>query len=284
MTTDADVLATAPALGPAVLIVDDDPDDVAQFERAMAGHPWRIHSASTGAEGLRRAFESHYDAIVLDYRLGDMTGTEVLLRLREAGNETPVLIQSGFGGDFVVSRALALGAVGFVAKGSASYASEIRAKLTQAVEASRANAIGSGHAANRDSLAEVERALDDLLIRGSGDIVGVGFTSTDGIRISTRFRASHGFAPESVCAMVAIAASSATYLGQGLGLARMQTMTAQFEKGRCHVASIPDYGVLFAVALPSAAAFQQIAEEVEFAARELHAILTNLGRTTASHF
>src|SRR5688572_5256725 len=86
-----------PAPGPAgsVLVVDDNSDDLALFARAVRELAIKVDTASSGAEGLRKALHGGYHLIILDYNLGDMTGTEILLRLKEAGNSVPVLIQSG---------------------------------------------------------------------------------------------------------------------------------------------------------------------------------------------
>lgn len=262
----------------AILIVDDNPDDLTSFQRAIRGRPWKIETAESGHAGLERALRGRYDLIVLDYNLGDMTGTEVLLRLKEAGVGVPVLIQSGFGGDFIVARALTLGAEGFIAKDAADYAGEIRAKVASATARSRAatRAAGGGR---RESVQEVEAVLDDLMERARGRLVAVGFASPDGFRVGTRLRTARSLTAEAICAMVASATSTCHFLGEGLALTGLRLVQADFQGGRLFAAPVPGFGVLFAAVLEATEASGTVKSEVEFAAKELTTILDTMSKS-----
>jgi two-component system NtrC family sensor kinase len=80
--------ASRPASGRRLLVVDDEPAlraAIATFFRSL-GHT--VDVAATGRDGVALASETVYDAMLLDLRLPDMTGDEVLAEL-EAGACAP---------------------------------------------------------------------------------------------------------------------------------------------------------------------------------------------------
>lgn len=256
-----------------VLVVDDNPDDLRVFQRALRNSGWTVETAEKGSSGLERALAERFDVIVLDYNLGDMTGTEILLRLKEKGVMTPVLIQSGLGSDFIVARALTLGAEGFIAKDAAQYDQEVASKVAAALQRSRAAGLGTARAVRRESVEEVETVLDDLLERSRGQLIAVGFASPDGFRVSTRFKTARKLTPETICAMVASAASTCNFLGEGLNLPGLRSLSAEFQSGRLFAAPVPGFGVVFAALADAKEPAPTAKSDVEFAARELSTLL-----------
>lgn len=100
-----------------ILLVDDNIDHVQLAMRALRGEPaWRIESVRLGAEAIERAGEEAFDLVLLDYRLPDLTGLEVLQRLRKARPDLPVFLMTSQGSEEVAMQALALGAAGYVVK------------------------------------------------------------------------------------------------------------------------------------------------------------------------
>lgn len=267
---------TGGAPAPSILVVDDNPDDLAVFARVARKQNWRTETAASGREGLQRAQANRYDLVVLDYNLGDMTGTEVLLRLKEAGLQTPILIQSGVDSHFILARSLALGADGFVPKDSPQYESELVGKVHAMLQ--RATTLVPTPAGRREGVAEVEKVIDDLLERGRGGFTAVGFASPDGFRVSARFKRRQSLPPETVCAMIASAASAGRFLGEGLGYKNSTLLTIEYEDGALFAAPIPRFGVLFAAVEEPAARAPKARMEVEFAARELATLLGTMSR------
>jgi signal transduction histidine kinase/CheY-like chemotaxis protein len=86
-------LLTAKEPGPRVLVIDD--DEASRYVlRSLLGGTARVIEASRGAEGLRRAIEERPDAIVLDLAMPDVSGFDVLDRLRRepATRTIPVIV------------------------------------------------------------------------------------------------------------------------------------------------------------------------------------------------
>jgi FixJ family two-component response regulator len=87
---------TAGSARPRLLWIDDEvaPDDAAVRLIALEG--FRVDCASSGALGLALARTHTYDGILLDLKLDDMPGLDVLRRLEAEGITTPVLVLTGY--------------------------------------------------------------------------------------------------------------------------------------------------------------------------------------------
>ncbi len=99
-----------------ILVIEDDPT-VGQFvKRGLEEQRYHADLVGDGMEGLRLASGGRYDLIVLDLRLPEMNGLEVLRTLRDRGNTTPVLVLTAQDAvDFKV-QALRAGADDYVTK------------------------------------------------------------------------------------------------------------------------------------------------------------------------
>jgi two-component system OmpR family response regulator len=73
------------------LIVEDQPDLLRTLVRTLREDGFAVDMASDGGEGLWKALETDYDAVVLDVVLPRMNGWEVLRQIRQK-KKTPVLI------------------------------------------------------------------------------------------------------------------------------------------------------------------------------------------------
>src|SRR3954451_24246988 len=76
---------------PRVLVVDDEPNIRDLVQVALRFHGVEVLTAGTGDAAFRRARDDAHRLIVLDVMLPDLDGFEVCRRLRERGDETPVV-------------------------------------------------------------------------------------------------------------------------------------------------------------------------------------------------
>lgn len=74
-----------------ILIIEDEPDLLSGLSRALRRTGYSVDTAADGDEGLFRAQEIDYDAIILDVMLPRLDGWAVLARLREK-KSTPVIM------------------------------------------------------------------------------------------------------------------------------------------------------------------------------------------------
>ncbi|MFZ4763640.1 MAG: response regulator transcription factor [Roseimicrobium sp.] len=74
-----------------LLLIEDEPDLLRSLARALREEGYAVDTAADGEDGLYKALEANYDAIVLDWMLPLLDGRALLARLRER-KSTPVLM------------------------------------------------------------------------------------------------------------------------------------------------------------------------------------------------
>lgn len=84
----------APSVGPLVLLVDDEPDQVEMYQLDLEDAGFRVATAYRGNEAVERARKFRPDAIVLDVRLPDLSGWDVcgLLKADPHTEHIPIII------------------------------------------------------------------------------------------------------------------------------------------------------------------------------------------------
>src|SRR5262245_60755541 len=76
-----------------LLLIDDDPDLLPdQVRQVFPAPPHRVEIAPTGSEGLGRARDVRPDVILLDLRLPDQSGLDVLKQLHQIDARIPVVL------------------------------------------------------------------------------------------------------------------------------------------------------------------------------------------------
>lgn len=106
-----------PPEGIRVLVVDDNIDHVQLALRALRADPTlKLDTVRLGQEAIERVLEGSYDLVLLDYRLPDLTGLEVLQRIRKAKGEQAIILMTSQGSEEVAMDALNAGAVSYVVK------------------------------------------------------------------------------------------------------------------------------------------------------------------------
>ena len=73
------------------LVVDDEPTLAELLSTALRYEGWQVNHALTGHAAVRAAKEQDPDVIVLDVMLPDMSGIDVLRRIRATDPDVPVL-------------------------------------------------------------------------------------------------------------------------------------------------------------------------------------------------
>ena len=64
---------------------------------AFTGHQAQVDTARNGSEGWTLWQGSRYDLIISDQRMPELTGLELLARIRATGSQVPVILASGYG-------------------------------------------------------------------------------------------------------------------------------------------------------------------------------------------
>lgn len=99
-----------------VLVVDDEPNVRLVFRTALAAEGYEVVEAADGAEALARLAAVRVGIALLDLRMPELDGLATLRRLREAGDDTPVVIVTAHGSIPDAVEAMRLGAIDFLSK------------------------------------------------------------------------------------------------------------------------------------------------------------------------
>lgn len=119
-----------------VLVVEDEVNLADAIARGLVVEGYEVEVAHDGEEGLWRAREGQFDAIVLDILLPGVNGYRVCSTLRGEGVQTPILMLTAKDGEYDEAEGLDTGADDYVTK-PFSYTillARIRAMIRRGVE------------------------------------------------------------------------------------------------------------------------------------------------------
>ena len=117
-----------------ILIIEDDEIVASTLELFLRSEGFRTHTEALGEEALEVAKLYEYDAILMDLNLPDMSGMEVLRKLRLSKVATPVLVLSGQSDLDTKIKCLGAGADDYLIKpaNNAELAARLRAVVRRA--------------------------------------------------------------------------------------------------------------------------------------------------------
>jgi len=102
-------------MGKRILVIDDDPGLLALMELGLGRNGFTVGKAADGREGLRLAYETHPDLIILDISMPNMDGWLTCQRLRYV-SDTPIIMLTARSAPKDILKGLALGADDYVTK------------------------------------------------------------------------------------------------------------------------------------------------------------------------
>ena len=99
-----------------ILIVDDEPNVRLNYRVALETEGLEVWEASDGRAALQQLSDQEFGLAVLDMRMPEMDGLELLESMRERNIQTPVVIITAYGDIPHAVRAIKLGAIDFLEK------------------------------------------------------------------------------------------------------------------------------------------------------------------------
>jgi two-component system, OmpR family, KDP operon response regulator KdpE len=149
-------------VGAKVLVVDDEPQILTALSRGLQRVGHEVLVARNGEDGLAAAAASLPDLVLLDLRLPDLDGIEVVRRLR-TWTAVPIVLLSGQGSERARVAALDAGADDFVDKPFSM--EELRARVGAMLRRAATNGVPETVASNGDGRIVRDGVVIDLAAR-----------------------------------------------------------------------------------------------------------------------
>ena len=146
-----------------VLVIDDDPGLLTLLRLGLGREGFTVVTAETGREGLRRAYETAPDVIILDIMMPDMDGWQACQRLRNVC-DTPIIMLTARTGQADVLKGLSLGADDYLTK-PCSF-DELKARIRAALRRARMGSPPTRRAAYDDGNLHIDLVNSVVTRRG----------------------------------------------------------------------------------------------------------------------
>ncbi len=99
-----------------IVVVDDEADICFLLKRFLSKNDFIVETALTGKDGLALIESFEPDLVMTDFRLGDITGTELLNAIKSKRPHVPVLIITGYSDIKIAVNVMKLGAYDYITK------------------------------------------------------------------------------------------------------------------------------------------------------------------------
>ena len=99
-----------------IFIIDDERTIRLTFRFALETDGYAVQEAASADEAMMGFKAEKYDLVVLDLRIGEDSGLDVLAAMRHRGVQTPTLMITAYGSIRNAVRAMQLGAIDFLEK------------------------------------------------------------------------------------------------------------------------------------------------------------------------
>lgn len=127
--TQDETIDNGPGPDATLLVVDDDAAFLRRLARAMETRGFQVETAGSVMEGIAKSKANPPKYAVVDLRLGDGSGLQVIESIRERRDDTRIVVLTGYGNIATAVTAVKLGALDYLAK--PADADEIFNALTQ---------------------------------------------------------------------------------------------------------------------------------------------------------
>jgi DNA-binding NtrC family response regulator len=99
-----------------VLVVDDDPTTYRLLREVLAQEGYQVETAGSGREAVDKAATILFDVVLLDVRIPDLNGVEVLREVKHLSPETVVIMMTAFGSIETAIETIQEGAYDYISK------------------------------------------------------------------------------------------------------------------------------------------------------------------------
>jgi DNA-binding response OmpR family regulator len=101
-----------------ILLVEDDEVIRELYERQLKKAGFEVETAPNGQTGLEMTKAKNYDLVLLDMMMPVMNGIEMLRKMKERGDLSPVVFLTNLGQESIMEEGKKLGAISYIIKAS----------------------------------------------------------------------------------------------------------------------------------------------------------------------
>src|SRR5687768_17315127 len=99
-----------------ILVIDDDRDMCLLLKRFLSKHGFEIEDANTAKKAIELLESTEYDLVLCDFRLDNMDGKTMLIKIKEKYPHMPVIIITGYSDIKIAVEVMKLGAFDYITK------------------------------------------------------------------------------------------------------------------------------------------------------------------------
>jgi len=99
-----------------ILIIEDEATLAKNIKRYLEHGDYEVCIAESGALGIEKFEAFRPDAVLLDYRLSDISGLEVLGKIREKDSNVKIILMTAYGSASLAEKAMRAGAYHYLRK------------------------------------------------------------------------------------------------------------------------------------------------------------------------
>ena len=99
-----------------ILVIDDDRDMCLLLKRFLSKHGFEIEDANTAKKAIELLETTEYDLVLCDFRLDNMDGKTMLIKIKEKYPHMPVIIITGYSDIKIAVEVMKLGAFDYITK------------------------------------------------------------------------------------------------------------------------------------------------------------------------
>jgi two-component system response regulator HydG len=129
-----------------ILVIDDDRDICLLLKRFLSKHNFDVAEVYAGKKALDMLHSFSPDLVMCDFRLEDMDGATLLIKIKEQLPDVPVIIMTGYSDIKTAVEVMKLGAFDYISK--PLFPDEILLTIKKALQKKEASPSSNGHHTN----------------------------------------------------------------------------------------------------------------------------------------
>ncbi len=98
-----------------ILVVDDDIAHRTML-RILLEWEYEISEADSGLIAIEKVQKTHFDLVLMDVRMPEISGVEALDKIKASNPEIPIIMMTAYSSNEVAAKALEKGACGYLTK------------------------------------------------------------------------------------------------------------------------------------------------------------------------